>query len=445
MSRPLVLKDGERPVRARASGWRAIEPGVPDDGCSGEWFSLRADGRVATRTVRLRDGSSHSTEFRLDEPVRGKPNGRLGRWVDLAFLRSRVWPEVKAAGEPVRVVDLFSGCGAMTLGAWEACRAIGKRLEVALALDSNRQVLEVFHRNFRGAKIRVCDVGNVLDSPLGQPPSASEAKLKEDVGRVDLLLGGPPCQGHSDLNNHTRRVDPKNGLYDRMARFAEIARPAHIIIENVPAVLHDRQCIVQKTLEHLSACGYNVDHCVADASWLGVAQERRRHILVASSRFKFDLNDILSKYACGPVTVGFVIRDLLHVRPTLCIDRPASMHVGSQRRIEYLFRTGQHDLPDGRRPPCHRLNEHSYRSVYGRMFWNRPAQTITSGFTCMGQGRFVHPKRKRTLTPHEAARLQFLPDFFGFGEAIPRTLLAEMVANAVPPKLTYVLALELLR
>jgi len=79
------------------------------------------------------------------------------------------------------------------------------------------------------------------------------------------------------------------------------------------------------------------------------------------------------------------------------------------------------------------------------MYWSRPAQTITSGFTCMGQGRFVHPKRKRTLTPHEAARLQFLPDFFEFDEDLPRTKLCEMIANAVPPKLAYLLALELLR
>jgi DNA (cytosine-5)-methyltransferase 1 len=63
----------------------------------------------------------------------------------------------------------------------------------------------------------------------------------------------------------------------------------------------------------------------------------------------------------------------------------------------------------------------------------------------MGQGRFVHPKRRRTLTPHEAARLQFLPDFFHFDEDLPRTALCEMIANAVPPKLTYLVALELLR
>ena len=90
------------------------------------------------------------------------------------------------------------------------------------------------------------------------------------------------------------------------------------------------------------------------------------------------------------------------------------------------------------------MKAHGYKSVYGRMYWDRPSQTITTGFTCMGQGRFVHPKRKRTLTPHEAARLQFIPDFFRFDEDLPRAALSEMIGNAAPPKLTYVLALELL-
>jgi len=63
----------------------------------------------------------------------------------------------------------------------------------------------------------------------------------------------------------------------------------------------------------------------------------------------------------------------------------------------------------------------------------------------MGQGRYVHPSQRRTITPHEAARLQCIPDFFRFGSVLSRTALAEMIGNAVPPKLAYVLGVELLR
>jgi DNA (cytosine-5)-methyltransferase 1 len=71
--------------------------------------------------------------------------------------------------------------------------------------------------------------------------------------------------------------------------------------------------------------------------------------------------------------------------------------------------------------------------MYGRLAWDQLAQTITTGFTSMGQGRYVHPSRPRTLTPHEAARLQTFPDWFQWGESVPRTLLSTMIGNAVPP------------
>jgi len=112
--------------------------------------------------------------------------------------------------------------------------------------------------------------------------------------------------------------------------------------------------------------------------------------------------------------------------------------------MQYLLTTGNFDLPDERRPPCHRGGGHSYKSMYGRLSWDMPAQTVTRGFGSPGQGRFIHPARPRTITPHEAARLQFFPDFFDFSSVSKRTELATMIGNAVPMKLSYVFALEML-
>jgi DNA (cytosine-5)-methyltransferase 1 len=292
---------------------------------------------------------------------------------------------------------------------------------------------------------RLMDVALLLDSPLGARPSPSETALVQEVGTVDLAFAGPPCQGHSDLNNHSRRNDPKNGLYERVARFAEIVRPRHVVVENVPTVLHDRGGVVERTAQHLRLCGYRLDHAIVEISKLGVAQRRRRHILVASLERDFSVSNCLAGYLRQAQPVGSVIQDLLDTESIQSFDKPATIGAENLKRIAHLFRFDQYELPDSLRPRCHRFNKHSYRSVYGRMFWDQPAQTVTSGFTCMGQGRFVHPKRRRTLTPHEAARLQFLPDFFRFGEDLPRTALCEMIANAVPPKVTYLVALELLR
>jgi DNA (cytosine-5)-methyltransferase 1 len=76
--------------------------------------------------------------------------------------------------------------------------------------------------------------------------------------------------------------------------------------------------------------------------------------------------------------------------------------------------------------------------MYGRIYWEKPAQTLTSGFGSMGQGRYIHPTRRRLLTPHEAARIQGFPDFFNFSAAATITSLREMIANAVPPQFTAV-------
>src|SRR5439155_20605066 len=78
---------------------------------------------------------------------------------------------------------------------------------------------------------------------------------------------------------------------------------------------------------------------------------------------------------------------------------------------------------------------HTYNSMYGRLSWNEPAQTITTGFGSMGQGRFVHPALSRTLTPHEAARLQTLPDFYDLDTSKGRGAWAMVIGNAVPPPL----------
>ena len=420
---------------------------VPSEATCPERYELSPNRACVLRMVTLRGGSSHSTAFPLvDVPrCRELTSSQLAALADIAFLRSQNWPDCDPVGNPVRVADLFSGCGAMSLGIWEACRAVGRGFEVALAVDNSEHALRAYGRNFPGANTMRMDVERLLDSPLGAKPSAKEVALVQEVGSVDLAVAGPPCQGHSDLNNHSRRNDPKNGLYERIARFAELVRPKHIIVENVPAVLHDQGKVVERTERHLRLCGYHLDHTVVEVSQFGVAQRRRRHVVVASLEAEINVSNCLAAYRRQTPSIGFVINDLLDMEPVRAFDMPGSTSARNLERIEHLFRFGLYDLPDCHRPVCHRLKVHTYKSVYGRMYWNRPAQTITSGFTCMGQGRFVDAKRKRTRTPHEAARLQFLPDFFEFDEDLPRTKLCEMIANAVPPKLTYLLALELLR
>lgn len=359
---------------------------------------------------------------------------------DQAWLRSEAPPPTMPGAAPVRTVDLFSGCGALSLGAAEACRALGRRFEPVLAVDIEPWAVQTYGRNFSGG-LAIQD--SVL-SFLG-PDGPRAETLRGLAGAVDLLIGGPPCQGHSDLNNHTRRDDPKNELYNSVARFAEVLSPRWILIENVPGAQHDRSGVVQRTWEELGAQGYRLSGGVLQGVEIGVPQRRRRYFMLASRGAQppavATIQRSLQRQARP---LSWAIGDLLDApHPPGAYHSPSTHHPRNQRRIAYLFEHDLHDLPDPQRPACHRDNPHSYKSVYGRMHWDRPAQTMTTGFGSCGQGRFVHSLRPRTLTPHEAARVQFIPDFFAFGDQ-RRGALQAMIGNAVPPRMAYALCLALM-
>jgi DNA (cytosine-5)-methyltransferase 1 len=411
-----------------------------------ENFAPSEDRRSVIRRVRDRQGVVHESRLPLSIPFRSKQTtqGELACVSDYAYLRLNEWPETESSRSPVRIADVFCGGGLMTLGVWEACRALRRKIEPVLAIDVDREALGVYDVNFPGAHTLADSVSEYIDAELGNELSVAERCLSDKLGVVELVVGGPPCQGHSDLNNHTRRRDPKNGLYDRMARFAEVVLPEHLIIENVPAVLHDAGDVLGRTKTSLINVGYDIDDCVVELSSIGVPQNRRRHVLVASRTRTPNIRAVITRHMTTSRDVRWAIDDLASIRSESIFDKPAKPTARMQKRIEYLFENDLYDLPNSQRPACHKAKPHSYKSVYGRLEWDLPAQTITSGFGCMGQGRFVHPQQPRTLTPHEAARLQFIPDFFRFGDKAGRTATAQMIANAVPPKLVYLLALDLL-
>jgi DNA (cytosine-5)-methyltransferase 1 len=337
-------------------------------------------------------------------------------------------------------VDLFAGCGGMTVGLDEAVRRLGWELGVSLAVDFDPAAIGIYQKNFPKAATQVGDVSSVFDGAIGDALTASERQLVERVGDVDILLGGPPCQGHSDLNNHTRRRDPKNALYLRMARAAEVLHPKAVIIENVTPVQWDEGGVVEQTSQSLTSAGYRVAGRVLDLRRLGVPQRRKRFVLVAVRIDRLDPREVLNQAAdCMPDhpdrTVRWAIGDLLAKRADTVYDTASKPTAENAKRIQLLFDNELYDLPDKHRPKCHRDKNHSYVSMYGRLRWARPAQTITTGFGSMGQGRYVHPQRPRTLTPHEAARLQTFPDWFDFGEKTKRGVLATVIGNAVPPLL----------
>lgn len=361
------------------------------------------------------------------------------------WLRQSHRPASAVGPRRLRTVDLFAGCGGLSLGLFEAARALGLRWEPRLAVDVDAVALAVYRRNFAADTVRCEDVRVVFDGELGARPTAAERDLARAAGEVDVLVGGPPCQGHSDLNNRTRRADSKNALYQAMVRAAEILQPTHVLVENVPGAIHDRDRVVQRSAEELERLGYEVTLGVVDLHELGLPQRRRRLVLLASRTRRVEIAGLVAAHRREPRDLRWAIGDLVGRAGTGgAFDQSAVSAPTTRTRIDYLFEHDLYELPDSQRPPCHADGTHSYRSIYGRLGWDRPAQTLTRGFYSMCMGRYVHPVERRTITAHEAARLQYFPDWYDFGGA-SRSQLAVMIGNAVPMRLSYAAAMEWLR
>ena len=224
---------------------------------------------------------------------------------------------------------------------------------------------------------------------------------------ADLLIGGPPCQGHSNLNNHTRRLDDRDDLYLQMPRFAASHGIPLVVIENVPSIVSSYKAIIDRAKLIFSEHGYQVSEFSMDASRLGVAQTRKRHFMFASRIAMPDVEAIYEKLTTVPRTLRWAINDLRKTNNGF-MDREPQLSATNRFRIGEMFKNDWHELPNHLRPPSHQ-NGHSYGSVYGRMHWDKPATTLTTRFVTPGCGRFIHPLEQRTLTLHEGARIQGFP------------------------------------
>jgi DNA (cytosine-5)-methyltransferase 1 len=405
-------------------------------------FEAAKRGRAIRQRLLVRD-----REFAATIPVRTKASKRLDvAWVQ-SFL-SGLPVDVPPPTRTLRVVDLFCGAGGLTTGLKHAARSLGMKLDLALACDADLEALEVFRANHGPLLTSGIDVQSLVnyhvagrrdDASWSTWPTLIDPHLAGFLADLDVLVAGPPCQGHSNLNNRTRRTDSRNLLYLTTVAFGVATGAKLCIIENVPDVLNDSQDVVRTARALLVKSGYKIDDAVLSADEFGVPQRRRRHFLVAvrNSEYEFELRPVLESLRVSRVTVRQAIADLVDIEPSSPFDTSATQSPQNLRRINWLFDHEAYDLPDRHRPKCHQ-NGHTYPSVYGRMKWDEPAQTITTGFLTAGRGRFIHPGARRTVTPHEAARLQSFPDSYDFqpaGRPLPRSQFAKVIGDAVPPLL----------
>lgn len=370
-------------------------------------------------------------------------------------MRGVVPKPISTTSERLGIVDLFCGAGGFSAGIGAALTAVGVTPEYLAAVDLDQAALNVYRANRPRALCVNANVDGIVDYAVTNasghwrfkyPPTVIHPTFTSLKAGADIVVGGPPCQGHSNFNNITRRDDPRNALYLTVPAIGIALNARIIIVENVPSVTLDKTQVVEKARDCLLAAGYCVDDAVLEGTKLGVPQRRKRHFMMATKgRATVSLSRLHEALVRPKVSLWDAISDLERCakNPEL-FDSPAILSPENQMRVDHLYDKDLYDLPNEVRPECHREG-HTYPSVYGRMHADKPAQTLTCGFMSPGRGRFVHPTQRRGLTPHEGARIQGFPDSFAFRQvcktALHRKDLGKMIGDAVPPPLAFAVTL----
>ena len=278
--------------------------------------------------------------------------------------------------------------------------------------------------------------------------TSTPAKLKRLAEAFDLregsplvLIGGPPCQGFSaHRKKNYPGTDDRNALVTAFTRVVSFLRPDFVLFENVPEVLSKQHWhYFQQMQRSLASKGYQVRAQIHNLAGFAVPQERFRAVIIAARKpFEMPVPYLAPQ---DFRTVRDVIGSLPRVRPGEHCSDP--MHFCTRHKsstIETIRRVPKNGgrRPAGIGPRC--LDKvDGFRDVYGRMYWDRPANTITAYARNPASGRYVHPEQNRGLTIREAALLQGFPRDWIFEGPFDHKFL--QIGNAVSPVFaTYVAA-----
>jgi len=275
----------------------------------------------------------------------------------------------------------------------------------------------------------------------------------EDVASfqgVDVVIGGPPCQGFSPLNRGMVGFE-RRGLWREYLRALRQAAPRAFVMENVPELLRSGEYAEFK--RRAKGLGFTIEEDVLNAADYGVPQRRRRAIVIGmrSGRVPWPEQthadpDIPRDTATLPWTTFREAVEGLPLRPSgKDWHRRRNPRPESIRRYKAVPRDGGDRFAMQRNldhadlghlvPRCWREKPKGTTDVFGRLWWDRPACTIRTEFYKPEKGRYLHPSAHRPITLREAARCMTFPDEFVFPEDQAMTSVARQIGNAVPPLL----------
>lgn len=341
-------------------------------------------------------------------------------------------------------VDLFSGGGGASLG-------LAKVDEVTLkaAGDVDDKVREFYNRNLPAHAVGVDLTNEVALSQL-----CDEASITQN--QIELVIGCPPCQEFSSLQDTTPPGDsgPRDAQLNAYVNLVMQASPQVVVFENVPGIMtRGNEQYVNELRRYLRKAGYGFDLAVLNTADYGVPQARKRTIgigVAGASDDEVSLPEPTHRPPNGETENGKepwrTVEDQIGDLPPLeagesCDDVPFNGHRARNHQestIEFIKKIpidggSRTDLSDEEQLDCHQRLDSKTASgnIYGRMSWDEPAPTLTTRCTTPSCGRFVHPEQDRGITPREAARLMTFPDEYVLPES--NKYAERLIGNAVPP------------
>ena len=328
-----------------------------------------------------------------------------------------------------KAIDFFCGGGGMTYGLRQA------GIDVVAGVDIDKEAKETYEYNNPGTIFIETDIRNLRSNYFER-----KFGIKQNDDSL-ILVGCSPCQFYSIINTDKEHSLKTKDLLRNFARFIEYYKPGYVLVENVPGILTNKQSIWPLFHKKLKDLGYNkIVYDIIDMSHFGVPQSRRRFSLIAT---RLDI-EIHLPYADEKQTLladfigesnGFPRVEAGHKDLSDFNHTVAGLSDVCLRRLRKTRHDGgsRLDWADDSELQlrCFIGKDDSFKDSYGRMWWNKPAPTITTKFFSISNGRFGHPNEDRAISLREGATLQTFPqDYIFKSNSIATT--ARLIGNAVP-------------
>lgn len=340
--------------------------------------------------------------------------------------------------EKFKILDLFCGAGGFSYGMHK-----NSAFTTVVATDFNQAATETFKKNMPEATVIT---GDITES------ATREQIIEQSIkAGVNMIIGGPPCQGFAMKGKKLGLKDPRNFLFLEYLKIVEQIKPEVFVIENVKRLLTtENGWFKEEILNYIHNLGYNANFGVLNAYDYGVPQSRERAIFICSKSKNIELppkreahtsvRDAISDLAYlesgeGAFEQEYITECLTEYQRVMRKDSHVLYNHKATRHSDVALmklsmippEKGKEYLPEELR------GKQQYNTTWCRLIWDTFSPTIDTRFDTPSNGTNSHPVLNRSITPREAARIQsFGDDFIFYGS---KSEICRQIGNAVPPLL----------